>query len=176
MKKYTFHDLALKTGDLVLFRTPLSWSPMSWLAQLIRIFTGSAYNHAGIIVEIWGRPFLLEANERGLVAAPAEYRLHGREILVRKPLFSFISSEIARRAVSRLGVSKYDFKSLFVYQVLYQIFGTWKGKKNDDAVDRLYCSEFYAWCFREEFVAWYLTDPEVLVNTPLLADKYRLKL
>lgn len=163
-------EILVETGDVVLFRTPLKWfSPMSWLSALIRLFTGAPYNHVGVIVENWGVAFVNEANERGLVTSPAKARLYGRDILILKPKFRPNPREFSRIANSVLGVSKYDFKSLFVYQLLFQLFGTWKGKTDASAKDRFYCSEFAAWMHRETAESmreWYLIDPRALYDSP----------
>ena len=46
---------SLKTGDLLLFSSKLTINPISWLTQLIKIFTDSRYTHVGMVLRdpVW---------------------------------------------------------------------------------------------------------------------------
>ena len=164
----TFKGLeSLRAGDVVLFRTRFKiWSPMSWLSALIRFFTGSPFNHVGLIVINQGVPFVNEANERGLVTTRAGARLWGREKdirILRRMDKTFKAPKTARDFSkimnSYLGVSKYDFASLFIYQLIYQVFGTWHGRTSDAAKAFLYCSEYAALAHQDCFLHWWKVSP-----------------
>lgn len=50
----------MKTGDILLFTTKLTFNPISWLGCLIQKFTNTRYSHVGMIVKdpTWANPDL----------------------------------------------------------------------------------------------------------------------
>lgn len=168
----------LKTGDVVLFHTPLTWRPTSWVAALIRHFTKYGYNHVGVIVCDWHIPMLNESVGSGVKTTPALRRLKGKKIKVLRfdPLRSavnypaLVEAEFAVRANSLLGVAKYDYMVLFVYQLIKQVTGKWLKKHQDDT--RMVCSEYAAWCHETLFDNWDQVAPDDFEETGLFDNVY----
>ena len=75
-------------GTIIFFRTPFHvFKPLSWLAWIIRVFTGAYYNHVGIVHEVNGVLVITEANEKGVNPTPLQKRLKETEselLYVRK--------------------------------------------------------------------------------------------
>lgn len=45
----------LKTGDIILVSSNLTFNPISWLTEMIKVFTGSRYTHVGVVLKdpVW---------------------------------------------------------------------------------------------------------------------------
>lgn len=151
----------LISGDVVLFRTPLSLNPMTWLSWCIRHITGYAYNHVAICVCNWETPFLNEAVGRGVVTNPAAPRLEGRRYKVlRMPLLPFPDERaFAVRANSLIDRTKYSPTRLLLYQLWKHLTGHWalSAAKSKDT-SRMICSEYAAWALSME--GWEQYSPE----------------
>lgn len=156
----------LKTGDVILFRNKFLWyKPMSWLSALIRFFTKFNYNHVSVVVNNWDVSFSNEAIESGVEAFPCSDRLRNKKIMVLRAVAGVYEPDFARRANSLLGVTRYDFKVLLWYQLIYQLTGKWlPNTKNNKKEDRMICSEYAAWC--HELPYWYRYDPQDFDNNP----------
>lgn len=154
-------NIQLKTGDVILFRTALSWNPISWVAWIIRKIIKYNYNHVGIIINNWDVNFLNEANQKGLTANLASYRLKNHKIKIlrlKKENNIIVEKDFATRANSILGVTKYDLLTLCFYQPIYQLTGLWLKKDRSDK--KMVCSEYAAWCHQELFNNWDKIDPD----------------
>lgn len=149
----------LRTGDVILFHTKFKiTNPLTWVPVFIRLFLNTRYNHVGVIVSNWGRLFLNEAAEKGIVAIPIEERLKGKEFIVLRPIQDVNEKEFAIEANSYLG-SKYDFLSLFVYYPIYLLTGSWiepfRSKNNRR---KLFCSEYVALLYK--IAKWWKINPK----------------
>jgi hypothetical protein len=154
-----------KTGDIILFHTPLVWyKPMSWLSALIRLFTKSYYNHVGVVVCNWGVPFLNEAIEIGVTPIMLSERINGSDIRVIRPKSPIMDEKtFAMQANSKLGRTGYDFKGLLFYQLIYQLTGHWLGHTDAGHADRrMYCAEYGAWMYKNIFKDWWEVAPNVI--------------
>lgn len=167
-------DKNLQTGDVVLFHTKFKWnSPMSWLAAIIRKFIKFPYNHVGIIVNNWDKPFLNESNDKGVNSTVALDRLKDRKIKILRPKDIINEREIAIKANSRLGITKYDVLGLIFYQLIYKLTGKWVASSRTNNTERLmYCSEYAAWVYSTEFTEWYKVDPKDLGNSDFFETIY----
>lgn len=152
--------MRLETGDIVLFRTKPSLNPLSWVAAGIRFFTRYRYNHVGIVVSNWDKLFINEAVEKGVLSIPLEGRLDGQEIKIIRGINSIDEKVFARKANSFLGKTGYDFSSLLLFQLWFQLTGKWVGKKGDRASRRLYCSEYAAYMY--ELKDWWTYSPDMI--------------
>lgn len=167
----------LKTGQIVFFRDDFDIRrPITWLSTLIRFFTGAYFNHVEIVIVLYGEPFLVGAVRRGVLLRSAAQRLQGRNIVIKELREGYKGDgrlQITRSRILETVGRKYDFISLFWYQLKYQLFKTWKGRKGKSAANRLYCSEAVALVYSDLFPEWYSTDPEDLLNSNFFKFVYK---
>lgn len=146
----------------------------------IRFFTKCKYHHAGIVGlkdnELW----VFEAVFRGFVPTkPLEEWLEGEGVRFDLAIFNPFKLEeggdvnartityqqslfaIRERLYSITG-SPYDFGSLLMWQIVYQLTGRWCGKRGQSALNRIYCTEAIA--FILGFEKWWTYDPTKLYN------------
>lgn len=152
-------------GDIILFKTPFYLlKPMSWLAALIRLFTGSPYNHAGIVHEINGRLFFCEADENGVHTELLESRLEGSKskILILRPRFNFNAEIINFNCENILG-RKYGEWLLIKYAFAIltgQPMRSEEARKGNTFV----CTHVAAYV--HGLNNWWRTSPKELYNDP----------
>ena len=125
----------MRTGDCIL------WRSKSLIGWAIRMFSGGAYNHAGLVVRphdagcFAGRRFTLEALGNGIILRLLSERLRGFEgevwLFPLKDDFDLLRHKILEWALDKEG-TPYDYGSLFK-----QIFG----RVSVDAKS-YFCSEF----------------------------------
>jgi hypothetical protein len=151
--------MELKTGDVILFHTKFKITkPLTWIPVFIRLCLNTRYNHVGVIISNWGKLFLNEADEKGIVAVPIEERLKNKEYVVLRCIHPIIERDFAIKANSYLG-SKYDFLSLFVYYPIYLLTGKWiepTRSRNDQR--KLFCSEYVALLY--DIPNWWKVNPK----------------
>ena len=70
-----------------------------------------------------------------------EYKVHRNPNIGDEKIY-------ALRAMSKTGVTGYDFVSLLIRQPIRLITGKWRKQKNEE--DRMYCSEYAMWTHRVE--------------------------
>ena len=129
--------MELKTGDIILFRTPFKvFNPISYLSASIRFFASIKYNHAGIIIKNWDVPFVNEAVGRGVISMPYIDR-KADKIKILRPAFDINEKELAQKANSALGKTPYDFSGLLFWQLLFQT-RIRQGQKNDCTVTNMW--------------------------------------
>lgn len=168
--QYKGRSIALQAGDVILFRNNFVWhEPMTWLSALVRLFTRCQFNHCALIVTNWNVPFISEAVNRGIITRPAEKHLvrSKTRIMVLRPRDPFTPGtrelqDFIIRANSVVG-SKYDFVSLFWFQLIYRITGKWYGPTNDPTGKRMVCSEFVAWAYKLD-KWWLYSSKEVMYH------------
>lgn len=152
MKDYAKY---LKAGDI------LSCTSNKLVATLIRMATRSRINHSAYVFEIWGELYVIDAQKDGVNPRKLEdwIKKFNYDIIVHRRLY--ISKEELelqnKRAMSKSGITSYDFKSLFIYQPWYLLTGKWIGKTEENACSRMYCSEFIGWL--AEMVKYWLLSP-----------------
>lgn len=157
-----------KTGDIILFHTPIKWyNPLTWVTPIIRFLTKNYYNHVGVVVSNWEVPFINEAIETGVITIPLKDRLNGKDIKVLRHESGLIKSEkeFAVKANGKLGHTGYDFSGLLFYQLIFQLTGCWLGHTGKHAEDRMYCGEYVAWNYEHIFEKYWLTAPSDIDNS-----------
>lgn len=155
--------MRLQTGDIVLFRTPFKWyNPISYLGAAIRFFTKYPYNHVGVVVSNWGKLFINEAIEKGVISIPVENRFKGEDVLILRDPIGIDEEVFARRANSFLGNTGYDFTSLLMFQLIFQVTKTWIGRTQEKAKKRMYCSEYVAYLYGIN--NWWRVSPDRINN------------
>lgn len=134
-------ELILQSGDV------LHCTSNGILGKLIRRFTKGNINHTALVIEIWGELFIIDSQKDGTNIRPLlqwNDKYNYSYVVTRPKLFS---TYYKNRAVSKVGVTPYDFISLFVYHPLYLITNKWYGKKDRLAENVLYCSEYIGYVF-----------------------------
>jgi hypothetical protein len=134
MKSYK----GLKTGDILHCRGH------RWLSRSIMWATKADVSHTAIYVEVWGQPCIIDSQKDGTNIRPfeewvKEYNYHFT--ISRK--IGLNETELAKKALTKVGFTGYDFEGLLIRQPLKLLFGTWRNKKNES--ERMFCSEFVAW-------------------------------
>jgi hypothetical protein len=159
----------LQTGDIILFRTKLQlFNPISWITPFIRFFTKCEYNHAGVILRVGDKLYLIEATEKGVVREDAIQRITSprNTAIALIPNYSHNKDIIREKLIYLHEAGKhYDFISLFFYQLVKQKTGVWIGRKNDKASERFYCSELAAYVHSKVFPKWWEIAPVDLFNS-----------
>ena len=129
-----------KTGDVFMC------SGQRLVAKLIKKFTKSEFSHAGIYVEVWGKPYIIDSQKDGTNLRPFDewvkmynykYRVFRSSNLVNEKTF-------AERALSKCGNTAYDFEGLIIRQPWELLTGNYRKPKDNE---KMYCSEFVAWCY-----------------------------
>lgn len=144
-----------KSGDIFICRGK------SWIAKAIRWATKSHYNHACIFIEIWGQPYFMDSAANGTNLIPMdewEKEYEFEYVVYRNPKLTDHKA-FNIKAVSKSGHTGYDFKSLILRQPWQIITGKWK-YKGDKETEKMYCSEYTAWC--HDIKGNYRMSPEEL--------------
>jgi hypothetical protein len=169
-KEFTINSL--RVGDLILIR--YKYNPLS---ALIRFFINlgkpkdkrSRYNHVATVISINGFLFITEAafaGTRKLISAK-EY-LKKKDFCVRRAIFGFQAHSFNTTATKyAYEGAKYDYKGVFVEQLIFQLTGYKKTKTKAQGDKKLYCSEYYARLINvvtngKLFNDYYLIDPQDL--------------
>ena len=132
--------ITLQNGDILHCRSN------GVLGKAIRLASRGKFNHTAIVIIIDGEIFIAEAQNNGVNLKTFDnWQLkYNYDYVVSRYLFG--SKEwgkaFRKRALSKIGVTGYDYVSLFVWQPVLQITGKWLGRKGEKAEKRMYCSEF----------------------------------
>ena len=132
-----------KTGDVLHCRGRKT------ISKLIRWATKSQFNHTAIFVEIWGQPYIIDAQENGVNVKSFEEWTNEYKysyIVTRAP-FTIDEKAFSLKALSKVGTTAYDFEGLLIKQPIELLTGKWKKKKARHEEDKMYCSEYVAWCY-----------------------------
>ena len=147
----------LRTGDILHCRGS------RLLSRLIMKFTKSRFSHTAIVVECWGQLYIVDAQRNGVNPRPIEewIKEFGYSYTISRPLIiGFDKKEFSLKAFSKVGSTKYDLASLLWYHPRYILTGKWKGKPEQKAQGRMYCSEYVAWVFN--MPNWWKLSPEAV--------------
>jgi hypothetical protein len=144
-----------KTGDIFHCRS------YGVIGRLIRKATKSEYNHSAVFIEIWGQGYIMDSQAKGTNLIPFEEweKKWGYEYIVHRDPFLEDRKSFALRAMSKSGNTGYDFGSLILRQPIKLITGKWH-QKPEKKEERMYCSEFVAWCHHIE--SFYRMSPQDL--------------
>lgn len=145
--------MELKTGDI------LNCTGNKLLSKLIRLFTKSEFSHTAIFIEIWGEPFIIDAQKDGTQLRPFNKWAdkYNYKYEVRRAPYELNVTNFSKRMTSKLG-TKYDVKSLVIGQPIEIFTGKWVTDKKEEYTKKMYCSEFVAWCYGIE--DYYKMSPE----------------
>jgi hypothetical protein len=169
----------IKTGDILLV------SGKWLLARMIQKVTRSKWNHAGVMVWLWGELFVAEAEKEGLQLTRWDGSKYcngypqDRELMIMRCKVALPEKEVAMFIMPLMGRKRYDFFSLVFHQVIWNLVKVWTGKREERADDRFYCSEFAAYVVNHFqptlFGKWWTTNPGMLdTEHPESFEQFRL--
>lgn len=167
--------IQVQTGDIVYFRTAFKWhKPLAWLSVTIRFFAKIKYNHVGVVVMNWNKPFIAEAVGRGIICTPLDERLKDMKIVIKRPYETPNERSFAIEAMSYMG-RPYDVIGLIWHQLWWNAFGVWIGPDDPSRnKKRFYCYEYMALLHRKLYPVWWRVKPkEVLEETQHTEVIYR---
>lgn len=152
------HPSTLKTGDI------LHCTGKRVISKLIRLATKSQFSHSAIFIEIWGQPYVIDAQKNGVNLKPwdAWVEEYDYTFKVSRKIYPAVEPKtFSMRALEKVGLTAYDFESLLIRQPWKLITGKWKsrGKKEEF---KMYCSEYAAWC--HDIPKWWEMSPDDLYN------------
>jgi hypothetical protein len=157
----------LNTGDIILY------SGHKPLARAIQFFEHSKWNHAGLVIDIWGEKCVIEATGKGVHHAKIEDSIKGSIIMVRRPVFDFDEKGLCKSATLMCGNYKYDFFDLVVRRPFFEITGKWVFGNSSN---RMICSEVPTKAFNQVdarlFIDWNTYDPARLAVSPFFHTIY----
>lgn len=134
----------LKPGDI------LHCSGSRVISKLIKMFTKSKFSHTALYLEIWGQPYIIDAQKDGVNVRPFEEwsKKYNYSYTVSRDnsLDSDKIKELCKRALSKTGHTAYDIESLILRQPWKLLTGKWKEVGNNE--EKMYCSEFVAWVYQ----------------------------
>jgi hypothetical protein len=132
----------LKHGDiLVCKRNRL-------LSKLIRKFTKSVWSHTSLVIEVWGQPYIVEMQSKGveLISYEEWKEKQGYEYVVFRNPDNFDKKELGIKALSLVGrKTKYDYIT-FIIRIPYKLLTKkyhYKGEEIE--TKRMICSQLTAW-------------------------------
>jgi hypothetical protein len=131
----------LKTGDI------LMCTGDRLLSKAIMTITKSKFSHAAIFLEVWGQPFVIDAQSDGINIRPWDRWMeeYNYKIKVFRTSGKIDYRELSLRAATKSGCTGYDFASLIWRHPIDALTGNWRQKNNKD--ERMTCSEFAAWVY-----------------------------
>jgi len=135
---------SLKTGDI------LHCSGKKLLSRLIKKATKSKFSHSAVFIEIWGQPYILDAQIDGVNVRPLNdwLKKYNYNITVHRSSNLVNEKTFAQRALTKVGHTAYDFESLLIRQPIELLTGKWVEK--GDTTKAMYCSEYIAWIYGVE--------------------------
>ena len=150
----------LKTGDI------LHCSGKRIVPRLIKAFTRSPFSHSALFVEIWGQPYIIDAQKDGVNLRPFEAwkKEYDYDYIVHRQIGDYNEQELAKKALSKVGHTAYDFESLILRQPKELLTGKWNIRKDEQT--KMYCSEFVAWVWGADLS--YRMSPKDLYDWCLL--------
>jgi uncharacterized protein YycO len=144
----------LKTGDV------LHCSGNRLLSKIIKAFTRSKFSHTALFIEIWGQPYIIDAQADGVNVRPFDewQKKYDYDIVAHRFSGELDREALSKRAMTKVGHTGYDIEGLVIRQPHKIFTGKWKEK--GDTTERMYCSEFVAWVYGVERA--YRMSPEDL--------------
>lgn len=146
-----------KEGDVILTKIPFVWNkPIRYVSWAIRVVLNSWFNHIAIYTYYRGEPCIIEATSGGVRMISLDNFIKDFKIEVRRN--QDLKHGCTKKLVKYIGSTGYDYSSLVIYQLIYQITGKWLGRKGVKASNKFYCSELYAYMC--DYNDWWKTTPK----------------
>ncbi len=133
----------LKTGDVI------HCSGHRWISKAIKWATKSKINHTAMFIWIWDEPYIIDAQENGVNVKPFQAWIneYGYDFVVMRSPKRIAEKTIATKAMSKVGLTAYDFEGLIIKQPIELLTGKWHKKPANHEQDKMYCSEFVSWVY-----------------------------
>ena len=124
-------------------------------------FTKSEYSHAALFLEVWGQPFIMDAQKDGIQLRSYEkwcrkYKYKVTAYRVQDGLLD--QRAFSLRAASKSGFTGYDYISLLFRHPIGLLSGKWHQENSKER--KMTCSEFVAWSYGIK--DFYLMSPQKL--------------
>ena len=136
--------MELKTGDI------LHCTGYGFPSGIIKWLTKSKFSHTAVFISIWGQPYIIDVQSKGVIPKPFDYweKKYAYEYIVSRDE-TLDEKEWALRAMSKVGMTSYDYINLVVRQVIYRLWlkltgwHLWIKVKSEE--HEMVCSEYVAW-------------------------------
>jgi hypothetical protein len=132
---------------------------------LIKYFTKFKYHHSAIACfdTTKEKMMIYEATMGGFSGRTIDSYCNHFEnkaefMVLQKP--ANVSASNVRLKINQIYGNGYDFISLFIYQLIFQLTKRWFGKKGFSSLNRIYCSEANAFIY--DFDEYWKVDPKEL--------------
>lgn len=152
--------IELKPGDIILYKGTKALSKsiqffMERYRKKLGLEKRTLFNHAAMVVDLWGQTYVAEANEKGIEVNPFTnvYGSKLKRIKVLRPKKGYSKAEqelVSKTAIAySLNPTRYDFFGIW-YQIQMIRKQTanagkeWDGPTGSKAENRLYCTEAVA--------------------------------
>jgi hypothetical protein len=134
--------MQLETGDILFCFSD------SFMSKAIRWSTSGTYSHTALFIVIDDLPFIIDAQADGVNLRPfkewqKKYQYKWKAYRDPELRSTFAAHRVRRRSLEKVGVTAYDFTSLFLRHPLRIITGKWNKESNPEQT--MYCSEYVAW-------------------------------
>lgn len=137
---------------------------VSWL---IRMITHSWSSHTALLIEYDYYRFIYESDEGIVRKMNYSFWVKDFDIVVQRiDLVCEKTFKLNNVLEAQLGKG-YDFKGTVIDQLVFQLYGKWKGHTGSFATYKFYCSELVAYCLNEvtgNYPQWYKISPADLYN------------
>ena len=130
-----------KTGDI------FHCTGNGLIAKAIMKATKSKVSHSALFIEIWGKPYIIDAQKDGVNLRPFDewVKMYNYKYVVHRYPNDFNRKEFALKAMTKIGNTAYDFEGLLIKQPIELLTGKYRRKGNEE--NKMYCSEYVAWCY-----------------------------
>ncbi len=162
-EEFSIDAFQVQDGDV------LHCSSNGIIGRAIKKFTKSKLNHTALVIQIWDKLFVIDAQANGVNLKTFEdwVKVYKYKYKVSRP--KVWNKEMKIKAISKVGITGYDFASLLVYQPLYLLTGKWYGKKKH-ADSKMYCSEYVSWVFN--LPEWYANSPQDVYDKMVASNDF----
>ena len=138
-----------------------------FISWAIRNITGSWSSHTGVVIDLYGVYFVLEA-DKGEVRLTKlnEWISNCRYVLQDFNLTTKQVEHLTILGIKQCG-KKYDYKNTVLQQLWKKITGKWTGHSKGFATSKFNCSELTAWLLSEvgiKFDNWEQITPKEILD------------
>jgi hypothetical protein len=145
----------MKHGDILICRRK------SFLSRLIRKVTKSEWSHTAMILEVWGKIYILEMQRKGveLISYDEWVDKWGYEYVIFRNTKIFNEKDLGVKALSIVGRKvKYDYFT-FIFRIPYKLV-TKKYRYMGEEIEtkRMICSQLTGWL--RDLPNWHKMTPE----------------
>ncbi len=133
--------MKLETGDI------LHCTGKGIIAKGIMKATKSSVSHSALFIEIWDKPYIIDAQKDGVNLRPFDewVKKYNYKYIVHRYPNQFDKKEFSLKAMTKIGNTAYDFEGLLIKQPIELLTGKYRRKGNEE--EKMYCSEYVAWCY-----------------------------